>query len=42
LATVLTHVFWIIAAAGVSAALYYRLEAGLRDGDRPGDARVMR
>jgi hypothetical protein len=41
LATVLTHVFWII-AAGVSAALYYRLEAGLRDGDRPGDAKVTR
>ena len=36
----LTHVFWIIAAAGVLAALYYCLEAGLRDGDRPGDAKV--
>jgi hypothetical protein len=37
---VLTHVFWIIAAAGVLAALCYCLEAGLRDGDRPGDAQV--
>ena len=36
----LTHVFWIIAAACVLAALYYCLEAGLRDGDRPGDAKV--
>jgi hypothetical protein len=45
---VLTHAFWIIAAAafwiiagaGVLAALYYCLEAGVRNGDHPGDAMV--
>jgi hypothetical protein len=37
---VLTHVFWIIAAAGVFAALYCLAEAGVRNGDRPGDADV--
>ncbi len=36
----LTYVFGIIAVAGVLAALYYCLAAGLRNGDRPGDARV--
>ena len=36
----LTHVFWIIAAACVFAALYYSLAAGMRNGDRPGDAKV--
>ena len=36
----LTHVFWIIAAACVFAALYYCLAAGLRNGDRPGDAEI--
>jgi hypothetical protein len=37
---VLTYVFSIIAVAGVLTALYYCLAAGLRNGDRPGDARV--
>jgi hypothetical protein len=37
---VLTHVFWIIAAACVFAALYYCLAAGMRNGDRPGDAEI--
>lgn len=36
----LTHVFWIIGAAGVLAALYWLAAAGLRNGDRPGDAKV--
>jgi len=36
----LTYVFGIFAAAGLFAALYYCLETGIRDGDRPGDARV--
>ena len=36
----LTHVFWIIAAACVFAALYYCLAAGMRNGDRPGDAEI--
>jgi hypothetical protein len=37
---VLTYVFAIIAAAGVLAALSCCLAAGLRNGDRPGDALV--
>jgi len=37
---VLTPVFWIIAAACVFAALYYLMTQGVRNGDRPGDARV--
>jgi hypothetical protein len=37
---VLTHVFWIIAAAGVLAALYYCTVAGVRNGDRPTDAKI--
>jgi len=37
---VLTYVFGIIAAAGVLAVLFYCLAAGLRNGDRPGDALV--
>jgi hypothetical protein len=37
---VLTYVFGIIGAAGVFAALCYCLAAGLRNGDRPGDALV--
>jgi hypothetical protein len=37
---VLTHVFWIISAACVFAALYYCLAAGLRNGDRAGDAEI--
>jgi hypothetical protein len=37
---VLTYVFTISAAAGLLAALSYCLEAGFRNGDRPGDARV--
>jgi hypothetical protein len=37
---VLTHVFWIIGAAGVFAALYCLAEAGVRNGDRPGDAKI--
>jgi hypothetical protein len=37
---VLTHVFWIIAAACVFAALYYCAVAGARNGDRPGDAKI--
>ena len=36
----LTHVFWIIAGAGVFAALYYCAVAGVRNGDRPGDAKI--
>ena len=36
----LTYVFEIIAAAGVFAALFWCLAAGLRNGDRPGDALV--
>jgi hypothetical protein len=37
---VLIPVFWIIAAAGVLAVLYYLALAGLRNGDRSGDALV--
>jgi hypothetical protein len=37
---VLTHVFWIIAAACVLAALYYCTVAGVRNGDRPTDAKI--
>jgi hypothetical protein len=37
---VLTYVFGIITAAGVFAALSWCLAAGLRNGDRPGDALV--
>jgi hypothetical protein len=37
---VLTHVFWIISAACVCAALYYCVEVGVRNGDRPGDAKI--
>jgi hypothetical protein len=37
---VLTHVFWIIAAACVFAALYYCFAAGVRNGDRPGDTKI--
>jgi hypothetical protein len=37
---VLTYVFGIIAAAGVFAALFCCLAAGVRNGDRPGDALV--
>ena len=36
----LTHVFWIIAGACVFAALYYCAVAGVRNGDRPGDAKI--
>jgi hypothetical protein len=36
----LTYVFWIIAMAGVVSVLWYCLAAGLRNGDRPGDALV--
>ena len=36
----LIYVFRTIAAGGLLAALYYCLAAGLRNGDRPGDARV--
>ena len=36
----LTHVFWIISAACVCAALYYCVEVGVRNGDRPGDAKI--
>jgi hypothetical protein len=37
---VLTPVFLIVAAVGALAALYYLAAAGLRHGDRPGDALV--
>jgi hypothetical protein len=37
---VLTYVFGIIAAVGVFGGLFYCVAAGLRNGDRPGDARV--
>ena len=36
----LTYVFGIIATAGVFAALFCYLAAGVRNGDRPGDALV--
>ena len=36
----LTYVFGIIATAGVFAALFCCLAAGVRNGDRPGDALV--
>jgi hypothetical protein len=37
---VLTYVFGIIATGGVISALVYCLAASLRNGDRPGDAKV--
>jgi hypothetical protein len=37
---VLTLLFWIVAAVGVLAALCYLAMAGVRDGDRSGDAQV--
>jgi len=40
LGTVLTYVFGIIVAAGILGALCYCVVTGIRNGDRPGDARV--